>query len=64
MGERFRSIRKAKGMTRRDVAKAIDVTEATLGNWERGKTEPKAHDIIALCKLYGCSADELLGRNG
>ena len=44
--------RKVK-MTQGEVAKEIGITVSTLGNYERGYTEPDIDTYIRLCKLYG-----------
>lgn len=60
--ESLMKTRAACKLTRREVANQVGVTEVTIFNWENGRSEPRASDILALCKVYGCTADELLGR--
>lgn len=57
----YRKARERKGYTAQEAATALGVSIATLGSWENGKTYPTAQRLIELCKLYGCTADELLG---
>lgn len=40
------------GMKQTDVAKKMNVTPATISNWEIGKTIPNADQFIELSKLY------------
>jgi len=54
--ERVRS-----GLTAKQVAGAVGVTENVIYAWERGEYEPRAANIVALAHLYGCSPDYLLG---
>lgn len=57
-----------KGMTLEQVAKEIDVHVNAVSRWENGASEPTASNLIALCHLYECSPEYLLGmvddRNG
>lgn len=47
------------GLTQLAAAVKLNVSVATLKNWERGKTFPKQPQIEALCELYGVSYDNL-----
>lgn len=40
------------GMKQADVAKIMNVTNATISNWEIGKTIPNADQFIELSKIY------------
>lgn len=57
----LKEIREARGLSKKQVVDALDTSYATIGNWERGYTEPKLSDIVALCNLYHVSADVLCG---
>lgn len=58
---RLRDLRKEKGVSMKELAKEIDVTDAAISNWENGVNEPKLTYIIRLCTYFGVSADYLLG---
>lgn len=47
------------GLTQLAAAEKLNVSVATLKNWESGKTFPKQPHIEALCELYGVSYDNL-----
>ena len=49
------------GYSIQEVAEKIDVHPNAVSRWETGKTDPAASNLIALCKLYGCSPEYLLG---
>lgn len=55
-------------MSQEAASKAIGVSVNTISRWEVGNIEPKASNLVALCNLYGCSPEYLLGmvdeRNG
>lgn len=57
----YRKAREQKGYTAQEAATSLGISITTLGSWENGKTYPTAQRLIQLCKLYECSADELLG---
>lgn len=58
---RFREARELAGMSQTEAATRIGVPQPTLSRWETGKSDPNATHLVALCKLYRRSADELLG---
>lgn len=47
------------GLSQKDVANELKVSNKTLTNWENGKSFPDAEKIEALCKLYGLSYDNI-----
>lgn len=56
------SIRAARvnvGLSQKEAAERIGVSNKTLGNWENGTTFPPADKILVLCELYGVSYDNL-----
>lgn len=46
-------------MTQADAAKAIGVTEKTIGKWENGTTFPDVDKAMRLCSLYGVKLDNV-----
>lgn len=47
------------GMSQKEVAKALNISNKTLGNWENGISFPPADMIEKLCELYGVSYDHI-----
>lgn len=45
----------------KQLAKAIDTTDAAISNWENEINEPKISYLISLAKYFGVSCDYLLG---
>ncbi len=64
LAQRLKDLRNAMAMTQAEVAEAIGTTASTLANWEQGAYRPNVDTLRALCRLYGCSADYLLGLPG
>lgn len=49
-------------MTQEFVAEAIGVSRQAVSRWETGAADPSTSNLIALARLYGVSAEELLHR--
>lgn len=60
IGKKIRSIRESRGLTQKDLAKAIGVSNSRISNWEQGINRPDADILTALCRELHVSADELL----
>lgn len=58
--KRFCDWRDAQGMTRRQLARDLGVTEQTLINWEHG-TQPTIEPLARLATYSGLSLDWWLG---
>ena len=55
-------LRKQRGLTQADVARAVDITERGYRNYELGVREPQLSTLVALADFYGLSLDELICR--
>ena len=60
-GPRLTAIRKARGMTQVQLAKATGSTQRSISYYENDDGIPPASVVIALAKALQVSADELLG---
>lgn len=58
---RLRELRAWADMSQVEVADVLGVTKSAVSLYERGKSLPDADVVAALAKLYGVSADYLLG---
>ena len=47
------------GMSQDEVAKKLHVGKQTIVSWEKGNSEPKISQGLALCKLYGMHIDNI-----
>lgn len=61
---RIKELREAKGMSKTELARAMDVDLAAVHRWETGTAMPLAAKLPKLADLLGCSIDELYGRPG
>ena len=47
-------------MTQEFVAEHLGVSRQAVSKWENGTSDPSTSNLLALAKLYGISAEELL----
>jgi transcriptional regulator with XRE-family HTH domain len=60
-GPRLTAIRRARGLTQVELAKAAGSTQRAISYYENDDGVPPASVVIALAKVLGVSTDELLG---
>ena len=60
LGEALNAHRQNCGMTQEYVAEALGVSRQAVSKWETGAAEPSTSNLLALAKLYGVDAGELL----
>lgn len=56
-------LRKEKGVSQREAAKALGISQALLSHYENGAREPGLAFVRKACDYYKVSADFLLGRS-
>ena len=61
MGERLRLARKKAKLSQEEVAEKLNIARSNISKYEHNKLEPNIHTIKQFCKLYGITADYLLG---
>ncbi len=59
--KKLKEIRTQRGMTQQEVAKQLNITQATYSGYESGKYEPNINILIAMSKLFQVSIDYLVG---
>ncbi len=60
LGEIIKNHRVRCGMTQEYVAEALNVSRQAVSKWETDSAEPSTSNLLALAKLFGISAAELL----
>ncbi len=60
ISERIFNIMKEKGMSQKEFADKTGISQSTISDWKRKKTNPAADKIIIICETFDMSADELL----
>lgn len=60
LGETLKEYRTKCKMTQEFVTESIGVSRQAVSKWEQGVSDPSTTNLLALAKLYGVSAEELL----
>jgi transcriptional regulator with XRE-family HTH domain len=60
LAERFRSIRTKTGLSQKDFAATLDISQSAVAEIERGSRDPSRNMMIALANRYHISLDWLL----
>ena len=60
VGEFISTARKEKGMTQKELAEQIGVSDKTISRWETGNGLPDMAYLTPLCDFLGVSVNELL----
>ena len=54
------ALRKANGMTQKELAEQLHVSDKTVSRWERGDGAPDLAVVPVLAEIFGVTCDELL----
>ena len=60
IADRIQSLRKAKGMSQEELADKVGVSRQAVSKWESGASDPSTTNLMALAKLFGVEAEDLL----
>lgn len=60
MGGLIASLRKERGMTQKDLAEKMNVTDKAVSKWERNLSCPDVNSIPRLAETLGVSVEELM----
>ena len=59
--ETLKNVRTKKGMSQRELAETLGVSQQTIGSWEVGRTSPDPTTIKRIADFFNVSTDYLLG---
>lgn len=59
--ERIKELRQEKGIKQLDLAKAINVSQATMSEYESGRYEPDVRALKAIADYFGVTVDYIVG---
>lgn len=59
-GSNLQTLRKQHGLTQEDLAEALNVSRQTVSKWEQDTCYPETDKIVAICKRYSVSMDQLM----
>lgn len=60
---RIKELRLDRNLFQSDLAKLLNTKPQTVSRYERGDRGLDVETILALCEIFGCTADYLLGRS-
>ncbi|MBR6812635.1 MAG: helix-turn-helix transcriptional regulator, partial [Oscillospiraceae bacterium] len=60
IGTFIAALRKANGMTQRELAERLNVSDKTVSRWERDDGSPDLAAIPVIAEIFGITCDELL----
>ncbi|MFB8435110.1 helix-turn-helix domain-containing protein [Enterococcus durans] len=63
IGKRIAELRKQKGISQSELAKALNVSPSTIGMWETDQRAIKDDNLSSLADYFSVTTDYLLGRN-
>lgn len=61
IGSRIRNYRHAAGMSQKELAKKLGVSNSRVSNWEQGVNRPDTDMLVKLCDALSVTPSELLG---
>ncbi len=62
LGQFIAQSRKEKGLTQRELAEMLNVSDKTISHWERDESSPDISLLITISEIFGITVDELLKR--
>ena len=60
MGEMIATLRREKGMTQKELADMLNITDKAVSKWERNITYPDTQTIPKLAEIFDISIEDLL----
>ena len=61
VGKHIKTFREDLGITQKELANRLGVTQPTVGNWEAGIREPRTKQLLKIAQELGVSVADLLG---
>ena len=60
LGRRIQEGRRAAGLSQESLGERLGVSRQAVSKWETGTADPSTSNLLALAKLFGVPAEELL----
>lgn len=60
IGKFIAALRRASGMTQKELGERLYVSDKTVSRWERDECTPELNLIPAIAEIFGITSDELL----
>ena len=63
LSERMKILRNERNLSMADIAKALDISNVSVFQWESTKSLPTSDKLLALAEYYNVPLDYLVGRD-
>ena len=60
LGKNIRYLRKKKRISQEELANQLETARTTLGDYERGNTEPSLQTLVRISEIFSVSVDDLI----
>lgn len=60
IADRIQYLRKQNGYSQEELADKVGVSRQAVSKWESGASDPSTTNLMALAKLFGVTAEEIL----
>lgn len=60
ISQKIFSMMEQKGMTQKDFSEQTEISQSTISDWKRKKTNPSADKILKICEVLQITPYELL----
>ena len=60
VGTHIHQLRKRRQLTQAQLGERLHISFQAVSKWEKGLSDPSTSNLLALARLYGVSAEELL----
>lgn len=57
IGSKLKTLRKGRGLTQQELSERLDLSRATISNYEVGRRSPHLSDLRRFAEFYGVSLD-------
>lgn len=54
-GERIKKLRKSKGVTQKELASRLGISEQAISKWEKNLSNPSTKNLLQIAKIFGVS---------
>lgn len=59
-GDNIKALLEERGMSQRELAEMIGVTNVTMSRWINGQRQPTAYALLRISRVFGKSVEELM----
>lgn len=60
--EIIRELRNEKGLTQKEIAEKLNISQRAYSHYEKGENEPGIEMLIKMAELYSVPVDVIVGR--